>query len=137
MIEKYLWIAGSLPFIILGTIHLLYTFFTNKFSSRNKILEEEMKISFPVLTKEVTMWNAWVGFNGSHSSGVIYIGFINLFTAIGFSSILHNPLFLLLNMVTVLFYLWLAKKYWFKTPFRGVLISAVCFTSAIIVILLK
>jgi hypothetical protein len=137
MIEKYLWIAGSLPCIILGTIHLLYTFFTNKFSSRNKQLDEEMKKSFPVLTKEVTMWNAWVGFNASHSSGVIYIGLINLFTAIGFSSILHNPLFLLLNMVTVLFYLWLAKKYWFKTPFRGVLISTVCFTAAIIVILLK
>ena len=137
MIEKYLWIAGSLPFIILGAIHLLYTFFTNKFSSRNKMLDEEMKISVPVLTKEVTMWNAWVGFNASHSSGVIYIGFINLFIAIGFSSILHNPLFLLLNMATVLFYLWLAKKYWFKTPFRGVLISAVCFTAAIIVILLK
>jgi hypothetical protein len=135
MIEKYLWIAGSLPFIILGTMHLLYTFFTNKFSSRNKTLDEEMKISFPVLTKATTMWKAWIGFNASHSSGAMYIGIINLFVAIQYTSILENYLFLLLNIVTVLFYLWLGKKYWFKIPFTGVLISAVCFFAAAVIIL--
>jgi len=135
MIEKYLWIAGSLPFIILGTMHLLYTFFTNKFSSRNKTLDEEMKRSFPVLTKATTMWKAWMGFNASHSSGAMYIGIINLFVAIQYTSILENSLFLFLNIITVLFYLWLGKKYWFKTPFTGVLISTVCFITAAVIIL--
>ena len=135
MIEKYLWIAGSLPFIILGTIHLLYTFFTNKFSSRNKTLDQEMKVSFPVLTKATTMWKAWMGFNASHSSGAMYIGVINFFVAIQYTSILENSLFLLLNIITVLFYLWLGKKYWFKIPFTGVLISTVCFITAAVIIL--
>ena len=135
MIEKYLWIAGSMPFIVLGTIHLLYTFFTNKFSSGNNTLEEEMKISFPILTKETTMWKAWIGFNASHSSGVIYIGLINLILAIKYFYIVKSPVFLLLNIVTVLFYLWLARKYWFKTPFTGVLISACCFIAAAVIIL--
>ena len=134
MIEKYLWIAGSLPFIILGTMHLLYTFFTNKFSSTNKMLDEEMKISFPVLTKSTTMWKAWMGFNASHSSGAMYIGIINLFVAIQYTSILENYLFLLLNIITVLFYLWLGKKYWFRIPFTGVLISTVCFIAAAVII---
>src|SRR3990170_563520 len=137
MIEKYLWIAGSLPFIILGGIHLLYTFFTNKFSSRNTILDEEMKVSYPVLTNEITMWKAWISFNASHSSGAIYIGVVNLFLAIQDFSIITNPFFLLLNVVTVLFYLWLGKKYWFNTPFRGVLISACCFIAAAVIILFR
>ena len=137
MIEKYLWIAGSLPFIILGTLHLLYTFFTNKFSSRNKALDEQMKTSFPVLTKKITMWNAWVGFNGSHSSGAIYIGVVNLILAIQYFTVLQNPVFLLLNLITVLFYLWLGKKYWFNIPFNGVLISAICFITASGIILFR
>lgn len=137
MIEKYLWIVGSLPFIILGGIHLLYTFFTNKFSSRNKLADDEMKKSFPVLTKETTMWNAWVGFNASHSSGAIYIGLINLFMAIQNFTIVTNPVFLFFNIVIVLFYLWLAKRYWFSTPFKGMLIATFCFVAVAIIILLK
>jgi len=137
MIEKYLWIAGSLPFIILGTMHLLYTFFTNKFSSRNKTLEEEMKTNFPVLTKKTTMWKAWIGFNASHSSGVIYIGVINFILAVQYFSIVQTPVFLLLNLITVLFYLWLGKKYWFNVPFTGVLISSICFITASGIILFR
>lgn len=135
MIEKYLWIAGSLPFIILGTIHLSYTFFTNKFFSRNRQLNEEMKTSFPVLTKETTMWKAWTGFNASHSCGAIYIGVINLILAIQYFTVIQNPAFLVLNIVTVLFYLWLAKKYWFRIPFMGILITAGCFFIAAAIIL--
>lgn len=134
---QYLWIAGSLPFIILGVIHLLYTFFTNKFSSSNKMVDEEMKTSFPVLTKQTTMWKAWTGFNASHSSGAIYIGLINLFVANQYMDILKNPLFLLLNIVTVIFYLWLAKRYWFSTSFIGILVAACCFSAATFLILFK
>ncbi|MFT5765903.1 MAG: hypothetical protein ACI8X3_003341, partial [Saprospiraceae bacterium] len=36
MTAKYLWEFGSLILVILGTLHLLYTFFSDKFSSRNK-----------------------------------------------------------------------------------------------------
>ena len=137
MIERYLWIAGSLPFIILGTIHLLYTFFTNKFSSRNKTLNEEMKTSFPILTKEITMWKAWIGFNASHSSGAMYIGLINFILAFSYFEIIKNPIFLSVNILTVLFYLWLAKKYWFSTPLKGILISSCCFIASAIIIFFK
>ena len=133
-IAKYLWIIGSLPLIILGTIHLLYTFFTNKFSSRNKAVEEEMKTSFPVLTKHTTMWKAWMGFNASHSSGCIYIGVINLIVALQYEEVLHSPGFLLLNVFTMLFYCWLAKKYWFRIPLTGVLIATGCFIAAAVLI---
>ncbi|MFT3910840.1 MAG: hypothetical protein QM737_15590 [Ferruginibacter sp.] len=122
--------AGTVPFIVLGTIHLFYTFFTNKFSARNAIIDEEMKNAFPVLTKETTIWKAWIGFNASHASGAMFIGIINLLIAVQYDFILKNFLFLALNIFTVLFYLGLAKKYWFRIPFIGILLSAICFITA-------
>jgi len=67
--EKILIIIGASIFGILGTMHLLYTFFTNKFTARNQHVVEAMQSTSPVLTKETTMWKAWIGFNASHSLG--------------------------------------------------------------------
>jgi hypothetical protein len=127
MMKTYFWIAGSFPFIILGILHLYLTFFTQKLSSRSKVVNELMKTSTPVLTPTISMWNAWVGFNASHSSGAIYIGLINLFVAIQYPIMLSSPIYLCLNLATVLFYLWLAKTYWFSIPFTGILLSACCY----------
>ncbi|MEP7323202.1 MAG: hypothetical protein ABI761_14855 [Saprospiraceae bacterium] len=135
MIERIFWILGSLPFIILGTLHLVYTFWTNKFSSRNTALVAEMKISYPILTRRTTMWKAWIGFNASHSSGAMYLGIINLLIAILFPSILANPALVILTLGTVIFYLWLAKTYWFRIPFTGILISLICYCVSIILMM--
>lgn len=138
MISKYLWELGSLIVFILGMIHLYYTFFTNKFSSKNVRLVEEMKSSFPVLTKETTMWKAWMGFNASHSSGAVFIGGINFYLAFRYFTVIRfDHLFFLLNILTIGFYLWLAKKYWFKIPFIGLLITMTCFITSYILILLR
>jgi hypothetical protein len=138
MIEQYLWIAGSLIFVILGTLHLGYTFFTDKFSSRNETVIHEMKNSFPKLTKETTIWKAWMGFNASHSAGAIFIGLVNIILAGQYFSVLNNSLLLhILNIITVLFYAWLGKKYWFKIPFTGILITACCFIAAALITFLR
>lgn len=135
--EYYIWMAGSLTLLILGSIHLIYTFFTNKFSTRNPALEEEMKVSSPVLTNETTMWKAWIGFNGSHSSGVIYFGLVNFYLAAMKASILFNPVLILVNFGAVSFYLWLAIKYWFSIPLKGICIAFVLFVISIALILVR
>jgi hypothetical protein len=133
MLVKLLWMAGAAIFLILGTIHLLYTFFTGKFDARNKEVMTGMKNSSPVLTKETTMWKAWVGFNASHSAGAIFFGLINILLAFQYFPLIHDSVSLhLLNIITSVFYLWLGKKYWFKIPFTGILISTGCFIAAAI-----
>jgi len=128
MLAKYLWEIGSIIIVILGSIHLYYTFFTNKFFSRNEKMTEEMKSSSPILTKETTMWNAWIGFNASHSSGAIFIGIINFYLAIQYFTVLQSDnFFFLFNILTIGFYVWLARKYWFKIPFAGLLMTLICF----------
>jgi len=128
MIAKYLWELGSAIFAILGSIHLYYTFFTNKFSSRNEKMVDEMKSSSLILTRKTTVWKAWIGFNASHSSGAIFIGVINFYLANRyFETLRHDHFFFLFNIMTTVFYLWLARKYWFKIPFIGILIALNCF----------
>lgn len=137
-VEKCLWLIGSSIFVILGTIHLLYTFFTNKFSARDPQTEEMMKASFPVLTRKTTMWKAWMGFNASHSSGVIFFGIINLLFACGYIGVNGNSiLFLCGNCLVSLFYLFLGFTYWFNVPRTGALISTICFVAATIISLIK
>jgi hypothetical protein len=138
MIAKYLWVIGSLIFTVLGSIHLLYTFFTNKFSSRSEKVIAETKSSHPVLTNETTIWKAWIGFNASHSMGAIFIGIINIYLAIYYFTILKTDIFFFsFNIFTVGFYLWLARKYWFKIPFAGILLTLVSFATSFILIHFK
>ena len=130
--EKYIWEFGSFIFIYLGTMHLVFTFFTNKFSSKNEDVIVAMKSSSPLLTKDTTMWKAWVGFNASHSSGAIFIGTINLYLAHNYFE-LFTPFLFGLNIITVVFYLWLAKKYWFKIPFIGILLTLLSYVTTFII----
>ncbi|MFT7613530.1 MAG: hypothetical protein ACI9J3_002505 [Parvicellaceae bacterium] len=74
MSAKYLWESGSLILVTLGTLNFLYTFFSDKFTSRNINVIDEIKSSHMKLTKETTMWKAWIGFNASHSSGAMPSG---------------------------------------------------------------
>ena len=138
MPAQYLLITGGLIFLILGSIHLVYTFFSNKFLPRNPETMELMKTSFPVLTKETTMWKTWIGFNASHSSGVMFIGAINIILAAkNFEVFQQNYLLLLLDVVTVLFYLFLGRRYWFRIPMIGILITTVCFILASVLVIIK
>ena len=133
MIAKYIWEFGSLIFIVLGSMHLLYTFFTNKFSSKNEKVIIEMKSSSPILTKETTIWKAWIGFNASHSMGAMFIGVMNIYVAHNFFTVLQNDFFFFtFNILTIGFYLWLAKKYWFRIPFFGILLTLICFLTSFI-----
>ncbi|WP_455710250.1 LIC_13387 family protein [Pseudoalteromonas maricaloris] len=48
----------------------MYTFSTEKFNPYDISAAEAMKRTSPQLTKETTIWRAWIGFNASHSLGL-------------------------------------------------------------------
>ncbi|MCB0522676.1 MAG: hypothetical protein H6577_10775 [Lewinellaceae bacterium] len=131
MITRILLAAGSLIFLILGGMHLAFTFFSDKFSPKNPQLEKSMKASSPLITRRTTMWNAWVGFNASHSLGAIFFGAVNLLLVWQFYSVFEKSWsILLLDLPTILFYWFLGKKYWFNVPFAGITIAGVLFLVA-------
>ena len=128
-------ILGAAIFGILGTLHLLYTFFTPKFDASDPAVKEAMKATSLILTKDTTMWKAWIGFNASHSLGAMLIAaFYIPLAARHFDLIQEDHWFSLLPVVLGLSYLLLARKYWFKIPFTGILISTVCFIGAAVMI---
>ena len=135
MTARILCATGALIYLFLGTMHLLYTFFTPKFRTVDPAVEEAMKKTTPRLTKQTTLWKAWMGFNASHSTGAMFFGFMILYFSVG-----AFPLFgqsILLQAIVLLnsaFYLGLAKTYWFNIPLSGIALATVCFTIAILLI---
>lgn len=133
--ENVLIVVGAAIFGVLGSMHLIYTYFTNKFEAYDSSVTEAMKGTSPILTKETTIWKAWVGFNASHSLGAMV--FAGVYVPLGlshFSVIAESLWFSILPVLVGLSYLVLAKRYWFKIPFVGILISTVCFVTAALLI---
>ena len=133
--ENVLIVVGAAIFGVLGGMHLIYTFFTNKFEAYDSSVTEAMKGTSPILTKETTIWKAWIGFNASHSLGAMV--FAGVYVPLGlshFSVIAESLWFSILPVFVGLSYLVLAKRYWFKIPFVGILISTVCFVTAAVLI---
>lgn len=133
--EKILLISGAAIFGILGSIHLIYTFFTNKFDAYDASTTEAMKNTSPVLTKDTTVWNAWIGFNASHSLGAMLVAGFYIPLSIHYFEVIRESIWFSVLPVLIGFsYLYLAKRYWFKIPYTGVLISTLCFLGAAILI---
>ncbi|WP_046003825.1 LIC_13387 family protein [Pseudoalteromonas rubra] len=128
MISQILFIIGAAIFGGLGLIHLIFTFFSNKFDAYNAEVVVAMKSTSPVITKETTVWRAWVGFNASHSLGAIFFAAIYIPLAIlHMPLIINNAWFSVLPSIFGFSYLLLAQKYWFRIPFLGILIATICF----------
>jgi hypothetical protein len=88
----------------------------------------------PVITPETTMWRAWVGFNATHSFGLILFGALYGYLAIRHSTLLFQSWFLLaLGFALLLGYVVVAKLYFFSTPFRGVVVAAALYLLGIVV----
>ncbi len=135
MIEQLLIVIGAIIFGLLGTIHLFYTFFTNKFDTRDFHVSDAMKKTSPILTNQTTVWRAWIGFNASHSLGALLIfAFYFPLAVFNMNIILNSYWFSILPVIIGFAYLFLAKKYWFKIPFVGIFISTMCFIIAALLI---
>ena len=132
MISQVLFIMGASIFGILGFVHLIYTFFTDKFNAYDPAVTTAMKSTSLVITKETTVWRAWIGFNASHSLGAMLFAAIYIPLAFSHFQFIanNNNWFAVLPSIIGFSYLLLAKSYWFKIPFFGILISTVCFIGA-------
>jgi hypothetical protein len=118
--------------LALGVLHLVYTFWGPKLTPRDPALQISMSQVSPVITKETTMWRAFVGFNASHSMCLILFGLIYCFLAITNSPLLFSsPFLLIVGLAMLAGLLALCKAYWFRTPLIGVGISLVCYIASI------
>jgi hypothetical protein len=118
--------------LTLGVVHLVYTFWGPKLSPRDPALQVSMSQISPVITKETTMWRAWVGFNASHSMGAILFGLVFGFLALAHGQLLfQSPFLLAVGLAMLVGLAVLGKVYWFSVPFTGISISLACYVASI------
>jgi hypothetical protein len=124
MLAQTLIAASAVIFFTLGTIHLVYTFASNKFSPRDAALEARLREVSPVISRGTTMWNAWIGFNASHSYGAMLYGVVYGYLAIFRLDVLRTEPFLLVAGAAFLAgFAIVAVRYWFSIPRNGILLS--------------
>ncbi len=134
MLASTLIAASAVITGLLGSVHLLFTFNGPKLHPRNKNVMLAMEHTCPVITKETTVWRATVGFNASHSMGLMLFGIIYPYLVLAQPTMFWQSTFLMtLGLVVLLAYLTLAKLYWFSVPFRGVALATALYVAGLIV----
>ncbi|MFZ0520403.1 MAG: hypothetical protein WAL95_05240 [Candidatus Acidiferrales bacterium] len=124
-------ISASIIFV-LGVMHFVYTFWGPNLTPRDPALQVSMSQIAPVITRETTMWRCWVGFNASHSMGLILFGLVFGYLALAHGQLLFQSWFLLIVGLAMLGGLAaLSKAYFFSAPFAGVSISLACYVASI------
>lgn len=125
--------ASAALILLLGLIHLVYTFRGPKLHPRDAALETRMREVAPVLSRETTMWKAWVGFDASHSQGAILFGLVYAYLALAQGAFLfQSPYLLVAGLAFLAGYVSLGEAYWFGIPFRGIVASTALYVAALV-----
>ncbi|NKB44538.1 MAG: hypothetical protein GKS03_09705 [Alphaproteobacteria bacterium] len=129
-------VLGSIPFIVLGFAHGVYTWIERtrpfRLTPHKPEVREAMQGSTMVIHPSTNMWRGWLGFNFSHSLGAVVFGLIYLVLATSdFAVIAANPVLLWLPIVTSGLFVVLAWHYWFIIPLVGISIGFGCFVAGV------
>ena len=116
-----------------GSLHLFYTFRGRLLLPRDDELLESMKRTSPRITRETTMWRAWVGFNATHSMSLILFGLFYAYLALAAPTLLFASWFLrLLGLAILVAFVVLARRYFFSVPFKGVLVATALYVAGLV-----
>ena len=132
VIAELLMIVSASIVFTLGAFHLGYTFWGSNLTPRDPALQISMTQISPVITKETTMWRCWVGFNASHSMGLILFGLVFGFLALAHDQILfRSPFLLVVGLAMLGGFVVLCKLYFFSAPLTGISISLACYVASV------
>ena len=132
MIAVLLIIGGGV-FIALGGVHAIYTLLDLRNPQRlvpsDPSVQQAMAGSALRLSQGRTdMWRAWIGFNFSHSLGVLLVGALGVWAGFRTNSV-SGAIMAALTLIGCA-YLVLALRYWFWAPALGVAVGTACFAAA-------
>lgn len=126
--------ASAAVVFALGALHLWYTFRGDKLHPRDPELRGRLEQVPLKITRQTTMWKSWIGFNASHSGGALLFGAVYGYLALVHADFLFQSWFLLaLGLLTLVGYAFLAKRYWFRIPYRGILLATLFYAGALII----
>lgn len=134
MLARTLISTSSAIMILLGSIHLLYTFWGNKLAPRDPAVQQAMSATSMVLSPETNVWRAWIGFNASHSLCAVFFGLVFGFLAVSHPELLFRSVYLqAIGVAMLVGFVILARLYWFSIPLWGVTAALACFLAGVAV----
>jgi len=130
-------LSASILFV-LGSLHLLFTYWGPKLRPRDPALQTRMAEVSPVISRQTTMWKTWLGFNGSHSLGLLLFGLVYGYLALLQPAFLFASKFLLaVGFCTLAAYAALAKTYWFRVPLTGAVLALTSYGAGLVAALVR
>ena len=130
-----LFIIGAAVFCVLGLSHGALTIrdlsrptsFTPTDESVRRVMAESPLRFAP----QTTIWLAWLGFNLSHSLGLLTFGGVLILLAVSDYSIVSSSLALRgLSISVAAVYMVLAMRFWFWAPAVGSGLGVLCFVAS-------
>ena len=120
MVQLFI-IVGSGIFVLLGVIHTAYTLQDlgnpRRFAPPDAELLAAMQQATVGLNPKINLWQAWLGFNFSHSLGLLTFGGAFLYTGIFYPSVFSESKILQICSVSIpAIYVILSLKFWFVNP---------------------
>jgi hypothetical protein len=129
---KILMVLSAGIIFTLGLAHLVYTFWGSNLTPRDPALQVSMSQIAPVISKETTMWRCWVGFNATHSMGLILFGLVFGFLALAHEQLLfQSPFLLVVGLAMLGGFVVLSKLYFFSGPLTSTSIALACYVASI------
>jgi hypothetical protein len=126
--------ASAAIVFVLGALHLIYTFRGRKLHPRDAETLRTMQQSTLRITRQATVWQTWIGFNASHSLGLILFALIYGYLALAEPALLFGSLFLGgVGLALLLAYVVIARRYFFSIPFRGIVLATAFFIAGLVV----
>ena len=133
MISRILISACAAITLYLGSMHLACTFFTDQLTPVDGQLETAMKQVAGRISSETTIWKAWVGFNVSHSMGLMLFGLIYGYLTLYRWDVLQKSYFLAgLGLVVLVSYVVLARVFWFSDPLIGASVATLLYVAGFV-----
>lgn len=116
--------VGASIYLMLGTLHATFTlidvFKPRWFTPIDDSVREAMQGMPFKLNSQTDMWKGWLGFNLSHSLGLIMYGlFIYFITLLAYETLLTSIALKIGIMTISLIYILLSYKFWFWGPVLG------------------
>nr|WP_316638718.1 hypothetical protein [uncultured Roseateles sp.] len=127
-------LAGAAAIVLLlGSLHLVFTFVGQRFHPRDAVLMTRLQEVSPRITRQTTMWRSGLGFHASHSLGAMLFGLSHLYLALEPERfVFRSPLLLGLGMSYLLAMLVLARRYWFSVPQWGLALATLLYAAALL-----
>ena len=126
-------LAGSGIIVLLGVFHCLLTLRSSPHGGPMMPTDTSVREAMSVATGlglapkiNTTLWKAWIGFNLSHSVGVVVVGLlIGLPVTQQMSCPVGNYPWLVASLSLPWIYLYISQQYWFAQPTRCITLAGV------------